>query len=113
AVWPILFFLWVDAFKAFSFEEGVGIGLGTVVLVVNATLLTAYSLSCHSCRHLAGGHLDVFSARPLKYKLWRFVTRLNEWHGIIAWISLVMVAGTDVYVRLLANGVFTDPRITF
>lgn len=113
AVWPVLFFLWVDAVKAFSFEEGFGIGLGTVVLVANAALLTAYSLSCHSCRHLAGGHLDMLSARPFKYRMWRFVTVLNERHGLIAWVSLVMVAGADVYVRLLANGVFDDPRIVF
>jgi hypothetical protein len=29
---------------------------------------------------------------------------------LIAWVSLVAVALTDVYVRLVANGTITDPR---
>jgi hypothetical protein len=28
----------------------------------------------------------------------------------IAWVSLVWVAFSDVYVRLVASGTFTDPR---
>ena len=33
-------------------------GLGTLVLLVNAALLWLYSMSCHSCRHAIGGRLD-------------------------------------------------------
>ena len=29
----------------------------------------------------------------------------------IAWASLVFVALTDLYVRLVASGAFTDPKI--
>jgi hypothetical protein len=29
----------------------------------------------------------------------------------IAWMSLVFVALTDLYVRLVASGVFSDPRL--
>ena len=32
-----------------------------MILTVNAALLTGYSLSCHSLRHLVGGKIDCFS----------------------------------------------------
>ena len=107
---PVLAFLWWDAVLAFRFNGRFGMGLGTLVLVINAALLSLYSFSCHSCRHLCGGHLDVFSARPGKYSLWQIVTRLNERHMLFAWISLIWVGLTDVYVRLLSMGVIRDVR---
>jgi hypothetical protein len=85
-------------------------GLGTLVLLVNAGLLWAYSLSCHSCRHIVGGRLVHFSKHPVRYKAWTIVSRLNGRHMQLAWVSLVFVALTDFYVRLLATGAFDDPR---
>jgi len=85
-------------------------GLGTLILLVNAGLLWAYSLSCHSCRHIVGGRLKHFSAHPVRYRFWTFVTRLNRRHMQLAWVSLIGVALTDVYVALLASGTFSDPR---
>jgi hypothetical protein len=86
------------------------VGLGTVVLLVNAALLSLYSLSCHSCRHLCGGHANVFSKAPIKRALWRAVSRLNERHMLFAWISLIGVGLTDVYVRLVSIGILRDVR---
>jgi hypothetical protein len=105
---PIILF-W-DGLRAFDFPDGFGMGLGTVILLVNAVLLAAYTLSCHSCRHLCGGHVDVFSGSPRRYRLWRFVSSLNARHMPIAWVSLAGVALTDLYVRLVATGVISDPR---
>ena len=99
-----------DAIEAFHFANGWGMGLGTVVLVVNATLLWFYSLSCHSCRHIVGGRLKHFSRHPVRFKLWGFVSKLNARHMQIAWVSLVFVALTDLYVRLVASGWVHDPR---
>jgi hypothetical protein len=107
----ILAFLWWDALQAFRFPTGFGIGLGTLLLVANAALLSLYSLSCHSCRHLCGGNLNSFRRAPLRYKLWSWVTRLNERHPRFAWISLFGVAVTDLYIRLVASGVIVDPRL--
>jgi hypothetical protein len=107
----ILAFLWWDALQAFRFPTGFGIGLGTLLLVTNAALLSLYSLSCHSCRHLCGGSLNSFRQAPLRYKLWSWVTRLNERHPRFAWFSLVGVAVTDLYIRLVASGVIVDPRL--
>jgi len=101
-----------DAVTAFRDRTGAWghLGLGTVVLLANAALLWLYSLSCHSCRHIVGGRLKHFSKHPLRYRLWTWVSALNRWHMQLAWVSLVGVALTDLYVRLLATGAFSDPR---
>jgi hypothetical protein len=104
--------LTIDAVVAFR-QPGIGIGVtvGTLVLCVNAALLWLYSLSCHSCRHLCGGQVKSFSKHPIRHKLWKLVTPLNGIHMRFAWASLVFVALTDLYVRLVASGAFHDPRL--
>jgi hypothetical protein len=101
--------LTIDAVMAFR-QPGVGIGIsvGTVVLCVNAALLWMYSLSCHACRHLCGGGAKQFSKAPVRYRIWKTLTPLNANHMVFAWMSLVFVALTDVYVRLVASGVIHD-----
>ena len=115
----VIGFLWWDAIQSFRFPSGpstptetsFGIGVGTIILVVNASLLTLYSLSCHSCRHLCGGRLDLFSKHPLRYRLWKLVTPLNQRHTLIAWTSMFGVVIADYYVRLVSLGVIHDLRI--
>jgi hypothetical protein len=101
-----------DAVLAFRDAHGAWghMGLGTLVFVANAALLWLYSLSCHSCRHIVGGRLNSFSRHPVRYRFWTAVSALNSRHMVFAWISLIGVAFTDVYVYLLAAGVFSDPR---
>src|SRR6266540_2159215 len=48
---PFPLILTWDALRAFNFPDGFGMGLGTLILLVNAALLWLYTLSCHSCRH--------------------------------------------------------------
>ena len=107
----VVLFLWYDAIKAFFFEDGFGIGVGSIVLLVNAFLLSMYSFSCHSFRHLIGGKLDVMSKCPNRHKLWRCVSDQNENHMFWAWISLFVVALADLYVMLVAKGIITDVRL--
>jgi hypothetical protein len=85
-------------------------GLGTLVLVLNAALLWAYTASCHSCRSIMGGRLNHFSKHPVRYKIWGHLTRYNRYHMQIACASLIWVAVSDVYVRLVASGTLTDLR---
>ncbi len=111
-----LFFLWVDAISSIfnSPQGGIRIGLGVVVFFVNVTLLTGYSLSCHSARHFVGGRMDCFSCtrrQRVRYGLWQRLTALNRHHMAWAWASLLSVTLADLYVRLLALGVITDPAI--
>jgi hypothetical protein len=107
-------FLWKDAIQAFFFDGKFGIGVGTLVLLVNICLLTTYTLSCHSLRHLAGGKLDCFSCATFgkpRYKAWRGITALNERHMLFAWLSLFSVGLADLYVRLVSSGAIQDARL--
>ena len=108
---PILAFLWWDAARAFRFADGLGVGVGTLVLLANAALLTLFAASCNSCRHACGGHVKSLHDAPLRHRAWRIVSRLNERHAEYAWISLAWVVLADLYVRLLANGTLTDFRL--
>ncbi|MEU7040297.1 hypothetical protein AB0A77_04455 [Streptomyces varsoviensis] len=85
-------------------------GLGTLVLLANIVLIWAYTLSCHSCRHIVGGRLKHFSKHPVRYRLWSWAGLLNSRHALLAWASLVSVMAADLYVYLVASGVFDDPR---
>ncbi len=85
-------------------------GLGTLVLLANIVLIWAYTLSCHSCRHIVGGRLRHFSKHPVRYRLWGWAGRLNSRHMFLAWASLVSVMAADLYVYLVASGAFDDPR---
>jgi hypothetical protein len=100
-----------DAIIAFRFPNGFGIGVGTLVMWINVIFLAAYTFSCHSCRHVCGGHVNVFSKTPARYGLWRFLTRLNVQHPVYAWLSLFSVALTDLYIRLVSMGIIRDLRI--
>ncbi len=109
-----LFFLWVDAGLSLFPEGQTRLGLGSVIFFVNAALLTGFSLSCNSLRHLAGGRLDCFSCSrraTVQYSLWQRFTALNLHHMGWAWVSFFSVTLADVYVRLLAMGVIDDPAI--
>ena len=109
-----LFFLWVDAVKAFVPESGPRLGLGGVLFVVNVALLTGYSLSCHSLRHIVGGKLDCFSCtrrQRARYEAWRWLSFLNRHHMAFAWSSLITVTLADLYVRFLGLGLLVDPAI--
>jgi hypothetical protein len=90
--------------------DGIHMGLGTLLMLVNVVLIWLYTLSCHSCRHITGGRLRHFSKHPVRYKLWTFVSRLNTRHAQYAWYSLFSVALVDLYIALLSAGVFDDPR---
>jgi hypothetical protein len=106
-----VFLLGYDAWKAFWFADGFGIGVGTVVLVVNVICLAGYTFGCHSMRHFAGGWRDQFSRQPAFRAPYNCASCLNRSHHRWAWVSLFTVAFADIYVRLCSMGVWTDLRI--
>jgi hypothetical protein len=114
AMYPAVAFigiLYYDAFLACFYEGTFGIGVGTVILFVNATLLACYTFGCHSFRHLIGGKLNVFSrgkCAKARHRAWCGVSCLNKRHMMYAWISLFWVGFSDVYVRLCSMGIFHD-----
>ena len=88
--------------------------MGTLVLLVNIILLTIYTFSCHSLRHLMGGKLDCFSCAtlgPPRESSGDGIAKLNERHMLFAWMSLISVGLADLYVRLVSSGALKDIRI--
>lgn len=105
-----------DAWKAMWFADtsGVkhfGLGVGTLVMIVNPILLGGYTLGCHSLRHLVGGRLDEVSKAPARKAAYDCVSCLNRSHMKWAWFSLFWVGFTDFYVRMCAMGIFPDWRL--
>jgi len=102
-----------DAWKGMWFTDltggkHFGVGVGTIVLTLNAVLLAMYTFGCHSLRHLTGGFLDSKSKAPTCAKAYSCVSCLNTRHMMWAWISLFWVGFTDVYIRLCATGHLHD-----
>jgi len=110
-----LVFLWHDAITGLiGWKDGVHLATGTLVITMNATLLSLYTFSCHALRHLVGGNVNSYSTAfmgGLRFKLWKIVSKLNEKHMLFAWMSLFGVGLTDFYVRCVCTHAITDFRI--
>jgi hypothetical protein len=107
-------FLWYDAIVAFNFAGSFHVGVGSLIMLANVLLLSAYTFGCHAFRHLVGGRLDCFSCTAFtqaQHGIWAKVTKLNEHHMLWAWLSLFSVGFTDFYIRMVSAGVFTDIRL--
>lgn len=112
----VLIWLWIDALRAFDFGRHFGIGLGTLVMLLNVALLSGFTFGCHALRNAVSGNLRCFSCAScggMRYGAWRAVTRLTTQHQWWAWLSLYGVGLTDLYIRLCAMGVINDPRVIF
>ncbi len=48
-----------------------GIGVGTIVLAINVSLLGGYTFGCHSLRHLIGGFRDQLVRIDICYRAYR------------------------------------------
>jgi hypothetical protein len=110
-----LIILWKDAIEGVvAWKDGVHVGIGSLVMLLNVVLLSGYTFGCHSFRHLIGGGLNSFSGTALggvRHSLWKAVGVLNRRHMAFAWMSLFSVALTDLYIRTVASGAITDLRL--
>jgi hypothetical protein len=116
----LVVFHWIHFFQAFRFYDEAaqgwkfGMGIGSLVIAADTILLTLYVVSCHSFRHIIGGKVDCFScarAGELRHKSWESVSKLNVYHNMFFWSSLITVGFADLYIRLCAMGIWTDVRI--
>jgi hypothetical protein len=106
-----VFILAYDGYVAFWRDGKFGIGVGTLVLVINPILLATYTFGCHSFRHLVGGQLNCFTcdaAARARHGLWQRISWLNARHMLFAWLSLVWVGFADFYVRMVSMGYIRD-----
>jgi hypothetical protein len=106
----LIFLAW-DAINAYRFADGFHVNLGSIILTANVFFLGGYTFSCHSLRHLIGGNCDELSKLPIQHKAYGCVSYLNKRHMLWAWCSLFVVGFSDIYVRMLSMGVWSDFRI--
>jgi hypothetical protein len=109
----VVVFLWFDVIRAFDFNGHLGVGLGTLIMLVNVVALSAYTFSCHSFRHLVGGGTACFSCAAggnVQHRLWTLVSTINSRHPRFAWVSIGTLFAADIYIRLMLWGVIADPR---
>lgn len=108
-----IFILGYDAIRSLFWNDGIHLGVGTLLMFANVGLLAVYTFSCHSFRHLIGGRVNCYSctlASRTRYGLWKQVSFLNSRHSLYAWASLISVIVVDVYIRLYASGAIDDFR---
>ncbi len=108
----IIFILSYDAILSFFQGGKFGVGVGSIILTINPILLIGYTFGCHAFRHLIGGQKDCFTCpngKPtFRYRIWKRVSWLNGHHMMWAWISMIWVAFTDIYVRMVSSGYWID-----
>jgi hypothetical protein len=98
----VLAVLAADVWHAFWFTDPsteaarFGVGVGTLVLAINATLLGGYLFGCHSMRHVVGGSIDQLSRAPFGVRAYSCVSCLNRQHRLWAWTSLFSVGFADL-----------------
>ena len=105
-----------DAWEALWWDNGAGgkqfgVGLGTLIMIVNVVLIALYTLGCHSLRHIVGGFRDRLAGSPVRAACYAGCSRLNERHGPLAKWSMFSVGFVDVYIRACSMGYITDWRI--
>lgn len=110
-----LFYIAILAYDTMAscFRDGrFGIGVGTLVMLLNVILLAGYTFGCHALRHLVGGRLNCFSCpegeEHLGHKVWKGVSWFNARHMLWAWVSMIWVGFTDFYIRMVSMGVWKD-----
>lgn len=101
-----------DAFLSFFRNGQFGIGVGSIILLINPILLAGYAFGCHAFRHLSGGKHDCFTCpqgkEKISFKIWQGVSWLNGRHMFWAWISMIWVMLADIYVRMVSKGYWID-----
>jgi hypothetical protein len=111
AALAFIFLLGKDAVESFFRHGKFGVGVGSLIITLNVVLIAGYTFGCHSFRHLIGGRKDCMSScgKPsASLGGWKRATWFNERHMQFAWVSLIWVMVTDLYVRLVSMGVIKD-----
>jgi hypothetical protein len=107
----ILPFFYYDFYYSLTYTGGFTLRLGSLVLLANALLLTAWTLSCHALRHLIGGNIDCYTcvfAGKVRKRAFDLQSWWNSHHEALAWISLLTIFLADLYLRAISTGALTD-----
>lgn len=111
----LLPFFYYDFYVSVTYFGGFVLRFASVLILLNALLLTLWVLSCHAFRHLfAGGNVKCYDCalKPKARKgFFNFQSMLNKRHEQWAFISLVVIVLVDLYLRAVAAGWPVDFRI--
>jgi hypothetical protein len=110
----ILPFFYYDFYHSLVFSGTFVLRLGSLVLLANALLLTAWTVSCHAFRHVIGGNIDCYScvrAGGLRKEVYDRQSWLNAHHETLAWVSLLTIFFADLYLRGLSAGLPIDAKL--
>jgi hypothetical protein len=108
----ILPFFYYDFYHSLTYSGD--LRLGSLVLLANALMLTAWTLSCHAFRHIVGGNVDCYSCvygGGARRSLFGLQSWWNSHHEQLAWISLLTIIFADLYLRAVQAGLPVDFRI--
>lgn len=107
----ILPFFYYDLYTALSYGGGFLLRLGSAVMIVDVAALTLYVFSCHSVRSLVGGREDCFSCMSMakqRKAVYDAQSALNKHHETLAWLSLITIILTDLFIRAVSAGIHLD-----
>ena len=107
----ILPFFYFDFAHSLVYGGSFALRLGSLVLLANALLLTAWTISCHAFRHVIGGNVDCYSCVAgggVRKAIFDKQSWLNSHHEALAWISLLTIFFADLYLRGVAAGLPLD-----
>ena len=88
-----------------------GIGVGSLVLILNPILLGCTPSDAIRSGTWSAGARTCCRDSPVRKKAYDCVCCLNRSHMLWAWISMFYVGFADLYIRLCAMGIWTDWRI--
>lgn len=109
--WAVLPFFFYDIYVSMTYSGSFTFTVGTIVLTVNAVMVTLYTFSCHSVRHLIGGYKNCFGCAAnlgKKTSLFKVQSKFNEYHEPLAWTSLIMFIFVDIFLRGMVAGVIPN-----
>ncbi|MCL4391280.1 succinate dehydrogenase [Candidatus Parvarchaeota archaeon] len=111
----LLPFFYYDFYVSVTYIGGFILRFGSLLLLLNAIMLTLWVFSCHAFRHIfAGGNVKCYdcSINPKARKgFFNAQSMLNKHHEEWAFISLVVIILVDLYLRALSAGWPIDFRI--
>ena len=101
--------------RFFFDRHSFGIGVGSLVLLLNVTLLSLYTLLLPLAATPRRRQARLFFLRVVRTsrdtRPGAGLVFLNERHMLFAWMSLISVGLADFYIRLVASGAIRDLRI--